>query len=72
MTIARHKSKAICQVKILRLDGSNVSRRPEICWCGNCPGYATTAGEDWRPEYDVPTILREIHDANAERWVTAA
>lgn len=27
---------------------------------------------DWAPEYDVPTILREIHDANVERWVTAA
>jgi CDP-paratose 2-epimerase len=24
---------------------------------------------DWRPRYDVPTILREIYDANAERWV---
>ena len=23
----------------------------------------------WTPRYDVPTILREIHDANAERWV---
>jgi CDP-paratose 2-epimerase len=22
----------------------------------------------WRQEYDVPGILREIHDANAERW----
>jgi CDP-paratose 2-epimerase len=23
----------------------------------------------WLPQYDVPTILQEIHDANAERWV---
>jgi CDP-paratose 2-epimerase len=23
----------------------------------------------WTPRYDVPTILQEIHDANAERWV---
>ena len=27
---------------------------------------------DWTLEYDVPAILREIHDANVERWVTAA
>jgi CDP-paratose 2-epimerase len=27
---------------------------------------------NWKPEYDVPTILREIHDANVDRWVTAA
>jgi len=27
---------------------------------------------DWAPEYDVPAILREIHDANAERWLAAA
>ena len=24
---------------------------------------------DWQITYDVPAILREIHDANAERWV---
>jgi CDP-paratose 2-epimerase len=23
----------------------------------------------WTPRYDVPAILKEIHDANAERWV---
>jgi CDP-paratose 2-epimerase len=27
---------------------------------------------DWTIEYDVPTILREIHDANVERWVATA
>jgi CDP-paratose 2-epimerase len=26
---------------------------------------------DWKLAYDVPTILKEIHDANAERWVAA-
>ena len=26
---------------------------------------------DWAPRYDVAAILREIHHANAERWVTA-
>lgn len=26
----------------------------------------------WRQEYDVPHILREIHDANAERWLETA
>lgn len=25
----------------------------------------------WMPRYDVPRILQEIHDANAERWVEA-
>lgn len=25
----------------------------------------------WRPQRDLETILREIHDANAERWVSA-
>jgi CDP-paratose 2-epimerase len=25
----------------------------------------------WLPQYDVATILQEIHDANAERWVEA-
>jgi CDP-paratose 2-epimerase len=27
---------------------------------------------DWELRYDVPAILREIHDQNAERWVGAA
>jgi CDP-paratose 2-epimerase len=27
--------------------------------------------DDWRPKRDLETILREIHDANAERWVSA-
>jgi CDP-paratose 2-epimerase len=27
---------------------------------------------DWRPRYDLETTLREIHDANAERWLAAA
>jgi CDP-paratose 2-epimerase len=27
---------------------------------------------DWRQEYDLRGILREIHDQNAERWLTAA
>lgn len=26
----------------------------------------------WTPEYDVPAILREIYDANVDRWVAAA
>jgi CDP-paratose 2-epimerase len=26
---------------------------------------------DWTPRYDVPATLREIHDANRERWATA-
>lgn len=26
---------------------------------------------DWRPHYDVPAILREIHQANADMWVPA-
>lgn len=26
----------------------------------------------WAPEYDVPAILREIHEANAEAWTAAA
>ena len=25
----------------------------------------------WSVKYDVPAVLREIHDANVERWVTA-
>jgi CDP-paratose 2-epimerase len=24
---------------------------------------------EWQPQYDVPGILREIHEANSERWV---
>ncbi len=24
---------------------------------------------DWKQTYDVPMILREIHDANVDRWV---
>lgn len=27
---------------------------------------------DWELRYDVPAILREIHDANAERWTAGA
>jgi CDP-paratose 2-epimerase len=27
--------------------------------------------DGWRPQRDLETILREIHDANAERWVSA-
>jgi CDP-paratose 2-epimerase len=27
---------------------------------------------EWRLEYDVPEILQEIYDANAERWMEAA
>lgn len=27
---------------------------------------------DWSMSYDLPTILREIHDANVEAWVTTS
>ena len=27
---------------------------------------------EWRPRYDLRDILQEIHDANAERWLTTA
>ena len=27
---------------------------------------------EWRQEYDVPAILREIYDANADRWTASA
>ena len=26
---------------------------------------------DWRPRYDLPAVLREIHDANVYRWTVA-
>jgi CDP-paratose 2-epimerase len=27
---------------------------------------------DWQPAYDLETTLREIHDANVERWAAVA
>ena len=48
------------------------------------PGWAITAGgsaissafeadyPDWRIEYDIEEILREIHEQNAETWTIAA
>jgi CDP-paratose 2-epimerase len=39
-------------------------------WISDLDEFGARHG-GWRPERDLETILREIHDANAERWVSA-
>jgi CDP-paratose 2-epimerase len=41
-----------------------------IWWIGD-NGRFESHYPDWRLEYDVPRILREIHETNLERWVPA-
>jgi len=42
-------------------------RGDHIWWIGDNGAFARRY-PSWRQEYDVPRILREIHEANAERW----
>jgi len=39
-------------------------------WISDLDEFGSQHG-DWRPRRDLETILREIHEANAERWVSA-
>ncbi|GGK34966.1 NAD-dependent epimerase [Pilimelia terevasa] len=39
-------------------------------WIGSNAAFAADY-PDWRQEYDVPMILREIHEANADKWLPA-
>ena len=41
-----------------------------IWWIGD-NGRFESHYPDWRLEYDIPRIMREIHDENVERWVPA-
>jgi hypothetical protein len=43
---------------------SNCSMLEAIATCEEISGRET-------PRYDVPATVREIHDANRERWATA-
>jgi CDP-paratose 2-epimerase len=40
-------------------------------WISDLSGFRRDY-PDWRQRYDLETTLREIHDANAERWLEAA
>ncbi len=39
-------------------------------WISDLDEFGSQYG-DWRPRRDLETILREIYEANAERWVSA-
>jgi CDP-paratose 2-epimerase len=39
-------------------------------WISDLDQFGSQYG-GWRPRRDLETILTEIHDANAERWVSA-
>ena len=50
----------------------DVARAGDHMWWISGLGRFQADYPAWRPEYDVPEILQEIHDANAERWLEAA
>ena len=39
-----------------------------IWWIGSNAAFSADY-PDWRQTYDVPMILREIYEANVDRWV---
>src|ERR671925_114423 len=51
---------------------SHRARMGDHRWWISDLGHFQRAYPDWEQAYDLPGILREMHDQNAERWLAAA
>jgi CDP-paratose 2-epimerase len=68
-----HEAIALCEEiagRTLDWDLSEQARTGDHRWWISDLGEFRADYPDWRLDYDVPTILREIHDANADVWLT--
>jgi CDP-paratose 2-epimerase len=52
----------------LRWDYSEKNRNGDHIWWITDLSKFRSHYPDWRPEYDVPRILREISEVGSERW----
>lgn len=63
---------ALCEEitgRVFRWKYSDVNRAGDHIWWISDLARFQADYPDWQLEYDVPAILREIHDQNAERWL---
>jgi CDP-paratose 2-epimerase len=68
-----HEAIALCEEiagRTLDWDLSEQARTGDHRWWISDLGEFRADYPDWRLDNDVPTILREIHDANADVWLT--